>query len=277
MTEATRTLSFGTQSRWRQLARRSSRLCAPGHSGHSYKVVIHRTKGALQPGNSRAAVGACEVGKGDGQRVKHRGTGCRYTRLRSWAFITVHHSLLSSALPPRPTGTDRGRQSANPRITGGLVSATRGNASSPARPAARMRPRAANGRQLLLLGRLARDLYVLPSHVRKLAMRRPAHRPDPSRPGVPPPRFPGPEHRRARLEPRARIEECAGRPPCLERTSRRRPGSRIGPAIRPAGTTAAPGCGWSMAASGGRRVARPRSSWSVTSSAWTATSPRSPT
>jgi hypothetical protein len=102
MTERTRTLTFGPQSKWRQLARRSSCLRAPGRTGHSYKFAMQRTKGALQPGSSRAAVGACEVREGDGLRVKHRKTGCRYIRLRSWAFITVHHGLLSSALPPRP-------------------------------------------------------------------------------------------------------------------------------------------------------------------------------
>jgi hypothetical protein len=53
--------------------------------------------------------------------------------------------------------------------------------------------------------------------------------PRPVAAGVPPPRFPGLEHRRARLEPWARIEGCAGRPLCLEQTPRRRPGSRIGP------------------------------------------------
>jgi hypothetical protein len=92
--------------------------------------------------------------------------------------------VLPDTRPPGYNGSRsvRGRQSANPRITGGLVSPTRGNASSPARSAARMRPRAANGQQLLLLGLLARDPCVLPSHVRKLAARRPAHGPDPSRP-----------------------------------------------------------------------------------------------
>jgi hypothetical protein len=73
-------------------------------------------------GSMRAAVGACEIREGDGQRVKHRGTGCRYIRLRSWAFATVHHSLLPSALPSSPASTDRGRQTASQRITGGLVS-----------------------------------------------------------------------------------------------------------------------------------------------------------
>jgi hypothetical protein len=40
----------------------------------------------------------------------------------TWAFITIRHYLLMVALPPRPPSTDRGRQSANQRITGGLVS-----------------------------------------------------------------------------------------------------------------------------------------------------------
>jgi hypothetical protein len=40
----------------------------------------------------------------------------------SWAFTIIRHGLLASALPPDPRGTDRGRQTASQRITGGLVS-----------------------------------------------------------------------------------------------------------------------------------------------------------
>jgi hypothetical protein len=40
----------------------------------------------------------------------------------SWVFATIRHRLLASALPPRSSGTDRGRQTASQRITGGLVS-----------------------------------------------------------------------------------------------------------------------------------------------------------
>jgi hypothetical protein len=45
-----------------------------------------------------------------------------------------------------------------------------------------MRPPAANGQQLLLLDLLARDLCVLPSHVRKPQCGGQHHSPDPSRP-----------------------------------------------------------------------------------------------
>jgi hypothetical protein len=44
----------------------------------------------------------------------------------SWAFTTISYRLLASALPPRPTGPDRGRQTASQRITGGLVSFAKG-------------------------------------------------------------------------------------------------------------------------------------------------------
>jgi hypothetical protein len=44
----------------------------------------------------------------------------------SWAFTTIRHRLLASALPRRRSGTDRGRQTASQRITGGLLSHRRG-------------------------------------------------------------------------------------------------------------------------------------------------------
>ena len=43
------------------------------------------------------------------------------------AATGVRHDLLPSALPPRPSGTDRGRQTASQRLTGGLVSHLRGS------------------------------------------------------------------------------------------------------------------------------------------------------
>jgi hypothetical protein len=113
-----------------------------------------------------------------------------------------------------------------------------------------MRPRAANGQQLLLLDLLARDPCALASHVRKLAVRRPAHSPDPSRPAC------------RRLGSRswniaehawslARIEGCARLQLYLERTYRRATWESDR-AIWPAGTIAAHGWGWPMAASSGR-------------------------
>jgi hypothetical protein len=39
----------------------------------------------------------------------------------SWAFTPIRHSLLASALPPRQSGTDRGKADREPAITGGLV------------------------------------------------------------------------------------------------------------------------------------------------------------
>ena len=117
----------------------------------------------------------------------------------------------------------RGRQSANPRITGGLVSSTRGNASPPPRSAPRMRPRAANGQQRLLLGLLARDPLCSPATYggsqcggQHIAPTRRGRRGAASVSGL--------EHRRARLEPWARTEGCAGRPLCLEQP----PGGDLG-------------------------------------------------
>ena len=48
-----------------------------------------------------------------------------------WAFTTIRHDRLASALTSRATGADRGRQSASPRITGGLVSHDQGKRSIP--------------------------------------------------------------------------------------------------------------------------------------------------
>ena len=67
----------------------------------------------------------------------------------------------------------RGRQSANPRITGGLVSPEQANAPAPAPSASGTCPRAANGQQSVSLGLLAGDLAALASHVGKLTWRRP--------------------------------------------------------------------------------------------------------
>jgi hypothetical protein len=184
-----------------------------------------------------------------------------------------------SRVPAQSKATERmfgrGRQSANPRIPGGLVSSTRGNASSPARSTARMWPRAANGQQLLLLRLLPRDHCVLPSHVRELTVQRPAHSPDPSRPACrrlgfragTSPSTPG------ALGPHRGVRWAAALPGAdLQEATR-----ESDRASWPGWHNSSAGCGWSMAASGGRRVARPRSSWSATSSAWTATSPRSST
>jgi hypothetical protein len=175
--------------------------------------------------------------------------------------------------PRRDNGSRsvRGRQSANPRIPGGLVSSTRGNASSPARSAARMRPRAANGQQLPLLGLLGRDPCMLPSHVRKRAVRRPAHSPDPSRPAC------------RRLGFRAwNIAEHAWSPGPASRGAL---GGRC-PWSGPPGGDLGVGSGhlarWHSSSARVRlvdgglwwpEVARLRSSWSATSSAWTATTP----
>jgi hypothetical protein len=52
----------------------------------------------------------------------------------SWPFATIRDGLLASALPPRPSDSDRGRQSANPRITGGLVSHFRSGSTGPSTP-----------------------------------------------------------------------------------------------------------------------------------------------
>jgi hypothetical protein len=73
-------------------------------------------------GSRRAAVIAGE-GREDLQKtVEDRDAERRGIPLLNWAFTTIHDVLLPSALPLRPSGTDRGRQTASQRITGGLVS-----------------------------------------------------------------------------------------------------------------------------------------------------------
>jgi hypothetical protein len=176
--------------------------------------------------------------------------------------------------PPERQGLSlcKGKAERDPRITGGLVSSIRGNASSPARSAARMRPPAANGQQLLLPGLLAHDPCVLPAtygssqcggqHIaptrrgRRAAASVCGPGTSPSTPGA-----------------RARIEGCAGRPLCLERTPRRRPGSRIGPALAQQQRPGAAGR-WRPLVAGGWRdcVELERDIKRLT-----ATSPRSPT
>jgi hypothetical protein len=92
-----------------------------------------------------------------------------------------------------------------------------------------MRPRAANGQQLLLLDLLARDPCARPSHVRKLAVRPPAPWPRPVAAGVPPPRLPRLEHCRARLEPGPASRGALGCSCTWSGPTAGRPGSRIGP------------------------------------------------
>jgi hypothetical protein len=72
-------------------------------------------------GSRRAAVGAGKGRDGHGQTVKEHGREPPGIPLLSWAFTTIRHDLLPSALTRGSGGTDRGRQSADPRSPGGLV------------------------------------------------------------------------------------------------------------------------------------------------------------
>ena len=57
-----------------------------------------------------------------GETVKDQVAEPTRLPLVNWAFTTIRHDRLPSALTSRATGTDRGRQTASQRITGGLVS-----------------------------------------------------------------------------------------------------------------------------------------------------------
>src|SRR5918993_1757756 len=96
---------------------------------------------APQPSSIWAAVGACEGREGGGRTVKHRETDRPNLPAGSWAFTTIHHTLLSSALPPCPTSTDRGEGRARTRITGGLVMPDQGRGVPPADPGGGEAPR----------------------------------------------------------------------------------------------------------------------------------------
>ena len=80
-------------------------------------------------GSRRAAVGPCEDRERPVSTVKDGGERSRAICPMSWAPIMICHGLSMSALTPGLPGTDRGRQSANPRIFGGLVSHFRGGFS----------------------------------------------------------------------------------------------------------------------------------------------------
>src|SRR5918995_4375716 len=91
-----------------------------GHTGRSYKPVILADQGRPQPSSIWAAVGACEGPEGGGRTVEHRDTVRPNLPAGSWAFTTIHHTLLSSALPPCPTSTDRGEGRARTRESPGV-------------------------------------------------------------------------------------------------------------------------------------------------------------
>jgi hypothetical protein len=73
-------------------------------------------------GSRRAADDPCEGREGCWETVDIRDGEPPVLSALSWAFTTIRYRLLASALPPRQRGTDRGRQTASQRITGGLVS-----------------------------------------------------------------------------------------------------------------------------------------------------------
>ncbi len=97
----------GWPSRWR-----------PAGRGGRHRTRDTGAVGGQQTGSSWP----CEDRERHVPTVKDGGEGSSAIRPMSWAPIIVCHGLSMSALTPDLPGTDRGRQSANPRITGGLVS-----------------------------------------------------------------------------------------------------------------------------------------------------------
>jgi hypothetical protein len=73
-------------------------------------------------GSSWAATGGRKGREGGGQNVTDRERLNRQKGPTIWAFTTIYHHLLSTALTRGRSGTDRGRQTASQRIPGGLVS-----------------------------------------------------------------------------------------------------------------------------------------------------------
>jgi hypothetical protein len=106
-----------------------------------------------KPSSRGAAHVVCEGREGHGEAVRDRDAKAGGKPLLSWAFTTISHHLLPSALPRRRSGTDRGRQSASPRITGGLVSHHGYDASLAAHVGSRTLPRR-SGARLELAGRV---------------------------------------------------------------------------------------------------------------------------
>ena len=80
------------------------------------------------PGSRRAADDTRECREGWPQTMKDAQLEHPNRWRLSRAFTTIRHDLLVVALPRRPVGTDRGRQTANQKVTGGLVSHNRHNA-----------------------------------------------------------------------------------------------------------------------------------------------------
>jgi hypothetical protein len=69
-------------------------------------------------GSRRAADNPCEGRQGQRETIEDRDAEPRGIPLLSWAFTTIRHGLLPSALTRGRRGADRGRQSANPRSPG---------------------------------------------------------------------------------------------------------------------------------------------------------------
>jgi hypothetical protein len=80
-------------------------------------------------GSRRAADDPCKGGESGGQTMDVSDGEPPGLPALSWASTTIRHGLLATALTCGRSGTDRGRQTASQRITGGLVNS--GNAAPP--------------------------------------------------------------------------------------------------------------------------------------------------
>jgi hypothetical protein len=204
------------------------RVCSPLPSGRA----SHGERHGLGGSSRRAADDPCEGWEGCWETVDIRDGSPGPALGLSWAFATIHHRLFASALPPRPSGPDRGRQSANPRITGGLVNHEQDKRSIPAAPSSGEAPRVPS--VVPSAGGLDHSGRPLPSRSCPRSPRRTDEWPR----GPSTRRAPGPGCRR----PPARSRRCAG-----GHVGRAGPGRASGrapwPGGAPAGRRAAGGSG----------------------------------
>jgi hypothetical protein len=110
------------------------------------------------------------VGKDLQRTMEDRDAERRVIPLLNWAFTTIDHDFLLSVLPRGPSGTDRGRQSANPRLTGGLVSHDQAKRSRASPDGIRDTPTGSKRAATPVAWPACRDLPELGSHLRKLTL-----------------------------------------------------------------------------------------------------------
>jgi hypothetical protein len=106
--------------------------------------VTHLARNPAE-GSRRAADDPCEGREGCWETVDDRDSEPHGVPALSWAFATIGHRLLASALPPRQSGTDRGRQTASQRSPGVSWAITRQDHSPAADVGATNAATAANG------------------------------------------------------------------------------------------------------------------------------------